>query len=143
MTLLKPNSLPDIAADNGKSLDEPNAHGPAVRQFSDVNYKPLCSTLQEIRDGIDDLDQQIVALLAKRALFVKDAARFKANRFQVSAPERQAAVFAKVKQLAISNNLGFEGFENIVEATYRTLVSEFIAHEQDYFSNALIPTNLS
>jgi isochorismate pyruvate lyase len=142
MTQQKQNSLPEIVSLLALTA-EPNAHGPPLRNFTDPQYKPLCASLQEIRNGIDGLDQQIVALLAKRAMYVKDAARFKANSFQVAAPARQQEVFVKVKQLAQANNLGFEGFENIVETTYRTLVSEFIAHEQRYFSGALEPNNAS
>jgi isochorismate pyruvate lyase len=58
---------------------EPSIDGPALRQFTDPAYQPLCRSLKEIRAGIDGLDEQIVALLAKRAMFVKDAARFKAE----------------------------------------------------------------
>jgi isochorismate pyruvate lyase len=117
---------------------EPSVDGPALRQFADENYQPLCNSLKEIRQGIDRLDEQIVALLAKRAMFVKDAARFKANSFQVAAPARQAQVFAKARALATNQNLGFTGFEDVVEATYRTMVAEFIAAEQSYFHTGLV-----
>jgi isochorismate pyruvate lyase len=117
---------------------EPSVDGPALRKFSDATYKPLCNSLDEIRKGIDGLDEQIVALLAKRAMYVKDAARFKANSFQVSAPARQAQVFAKARILATKHNLGFSGLEDVVEATYRTMVAEFIAAEQRYFHTGLV-----
>jgi isochorismate pyruvate lyase len=118
---------------------EPSVDGLALRKFIDSEYKPLCNSLKEIRDGIDALDEQIIALLAKRAMFVKDAARFKANSFQVSAPARQAQVFAKARLLAAQNNRGFTGFEDVVEATYRIMVAEFIAAEQRYFHTGLVP----
>jgi isochorismate pyruvate lyase len=117
---------------------EPSVDGPALRKFADPNYQPLCNSLKEIRQGIDGLDEQIVALLAKRAMFVKDAARFKANNFQVAAPARQAQVFAKARALATKQNLGFTGFEEVIEATYRTMVAEFIAAEQRYFHTGLV-----
>jgi isochorismate pyruvate lyase len=119
---------------------EPTIDGPALRQFADPQYKPLCVSLKEIREGIDHLDEQIVALLARRAMFVKDAARFKADSFQVAAPARQAQVFAKVRTLAFKENLGFTGFEDVVETTYRTMVAEFIAAEQRYFHTGLVAT---
>ena len=56
---------------------EPNAHGGPVRRFKDPAYVPLCATLADVREGIDALDRQIVALLAERGRYVKDAARFK------------------------------------------------------------------
>jgi isochorismate pyruvate lyase len=117
---------------------EPSVDGPALRKFADPNYQPLCNSLREIRQGIDGLDEQIVALIAKRAMFVKDAARFKANSFQVAAPARQAQVFAKARALATKQNLGFAGFEDVIEATYRTMVAEFIAAEQRYFHTGLV-----
>jgi isochorismate pyruvate lyase len=117
---------------------EPLIDGPALRQFADPTYKPLCTSLKEIRAGIDSLDEQIVALLAKRAMFVKDAARFKADSYQVAAPARQAQVFAKVRTLALKNNLGFVGFEDVIEATYQTMVAQFVAVEQRYFHGELL-----
>ncbi len=117
---------------------EPSVDGPALRKFADPNYQPLCNSLKDIRQGIDGLDEQIVALFAKRAMFVKDAARFKANSFQVAAPARQAQVFAKARALATKQNLGFAGFEDVIEATYRTMVAEFIAAEQRYFHTGLV-----
>jgi isochorismate pyruvate lyase len=125
------------------STTEPLVNGPAIRQFADPAYLPLCESLQEIRAGIDELDEQIVALLAHRAMFVKDAARFKANSFQVSAPARQAQVFEKARALATKSNLGFTGLEDVVEATYRTMVAEFIAAEQRYFQTELVAVNAS
>ncbi len=116
---------------------EPTVNGPALRRYKDPSYQPLCANLGEIREGIDALDQEIVRLLAQRAMLVKDAARFKANSAQVAAPARQAQVFAKVRDLASDHNKGFEGFEEVIEQTYRTLVAGFVAQEQRYFSDAL------
>lgn len=112
---------------------EPNPEGKALRRFKDPRYTPLANNLTQIRTGIDALDEQIIALLAERAMLVKDAARFKADAYQVSAPARQSEVFAKAKLRASHQNLGFDGFEDIVEATYRTMVAAFIAAEQRYF----------
>lgn len=36
-----------------------------------------CTTLEEVRNNIDRLDQQIVTLLAERGRYVSQAARFK------------------------------------------------------------------
>lgn len=116
---------------------EPDPHGPPLRRFKDPKYVSKANSLSGIRAGIDTLDEQIIALLAERAMLVKDAARFKANHFQVSAPQRQAEVFAKARQRAIRHNLGFEGFEDVVEQAYRTLVAQFIAKESLYFDQLL------
>ena len=112
---------------------EPATDQGPVRRFTDPAYVPQAATLGQLRERIDALDAQIVALLAQRALCVKDATRFKRDRFQVSAPARQAAVFARVRALAAPHAERFHGLPDIVEATYRTLVASFIAGEQDFF----------
>jgi isochorismate pyruvate lyase len=113
---------------------EPTPHTPAVRRFKDLNYQNRALSLQVLRDQIDALDSQIVALMAERALCVRDATRFKKDAFQVAAPARQAQVFQKVRNLASEHSANFPGFENIVESAYRSMVAGFIAAEQELFA---------
>lgn len=112
---------------------EPDAHGAPVRRFTDPAYQPLAEDLAGLRAEIDRIDDAIVQLMAERAMYVKDAARFKRDAFQVSAPARQAQVFAHVRELAARHNRGFEGLPDVVEAAYRALVAGYIACEQKYF----------
>ncbi|MES2510181.1 MAG: chorismate mutase [Pseudomonadota bacterium] len=105
---------------------EPNPQGAALRRFRDPAYKPLCDSLAGVRENIDALDQKIVALLAERGRYVKDAARFKRDAFQVSAPQRQQEVIDKVKALAV----GSGAYPEVVEACYRAMIAGFIAREQ-------------
>jgi isochorismate pyruvate lyase len=116
---------------------EPNPYSPPLRQFRDPNYESKAENLAELRTQIDSLDESIISLIAERAMLVKDAARFKANHFQVSAPQRQAEVFARARQRAMRHNRGFEGFEEVVEQTYRTMVAQFIAKESLYFDQLI------
>jgi len=118
---------------------EPATEGAAQREFTDPAYVPLCASLGEIRSNIDRLDREIVRLIAERAMYVKDAARFKRDAFQVSAPARQAQVFAKAVDLARAHNRGFENLEQVVEQIYRAMVAAFIQNEQLYF-NSMTPT---
>lgn len=116
---------------------EPDAQGGPVRRFSDPGYRPLAENLAGVRREIDRIDEAIVKLLAQRAMYVKDAARFKRDAFQVSAPARQAEVFARVRALAEQHaprfNGGFAGLPEVVESAYRALVAGYIACEQNYF----------
>lgn len=112
---------------------EPDAAGAPVRRFTDPAYQPQAETLGALRARIDSLDAQIVALLAERALCVRDATRFKRDAYQVSAPARQAQVFARVRALAQVHDDKFPGLADIVESTYRTLVAGFIAGEDRFF----------
>jgi isochorismate pyruvate lyase len=110
---------------------EPNPHGGPLRKFNDPDYVPLCQTLTEVRENIDMLDRQIVALLAERGRYVKDAARFKKDAFQVSAPARQQQVIDKVTALAVEKG----AYPEVVEACYRALIAGFIAREQRDFTH--------
>ncbi|PND33569.1 chorismate mutase [Achromobacter pulmonis] len=112
---------------------EPDAQGVPLRAYTDPAYRPLCATLAEVRANIDRLDEEIVKLIAERAMYVKDAARFKRDAFQVSAPARQAQVYDKARRLAVTHNRGFANLEQVVDATYRAMVAAFIANEQTYF----------
>ena len=105
---------------------EPETHGSPLRRFTDPAYVPLCANLAQVRENIDRLDRQIVALLAERGRYVKDAARFKRDAFQVSAPQRQQEVLDKVKALAEKEG----AYPEVVEAAYRALIAGFIAREQ-------------
>jgi len=112
---------------------EPDTHGAPLREYTDPAYRPLCANLAGVRANIDRLDDEIVRLIAERAMYVKDAARFKRDAFQVSAPARQAQVFDKARALATRHNAGFANLEQVVDATYRAMVAAFIANEQTYF----------
>lgn len=114
-------------------MNEPDTSTGPVRAFTDPDYQPLCQNLAQVRENIDRLDNDIVRLMAERAMYVKDAARFKRDAYQVSAPARQAEVFEKVRKLAQRHNRGFDGLEAVVDATYRAMVKTFIENEQRYF----------
>ena len=115
------------------SPQEPPVDTPPVRRFKDPAYVEVAPTLSGLRQRIDTLDEQIVALLAERALCVRDATRFKRDSFQVAAPARQAQVFARVRALAAPHEAAFPGLSDIVESTYRTLVAGYIAGEGNFF----------
>jgi isochorismate pyruvate lyase len=116
---------------------EPDAQGAPVRRFKDPAYRPVAENLAGVRREIDRIDDAIVKLMAERAMYVKDAARFKRDAFQVSAPARQAQVFHRVRDLAERHNPafngGFEGLPAVAESAYRALVAGYIACEQTYF----------
>ena len=120
-------------------MDEPTTHTGPLRAYADAGYVPLCRDLADVRTNIDRLDERIVALIAERAMYVKDAARFKRDAFQVSAPARQEDVFRKVRLLAQRYDRGFEHLDEVVDAAYRAMVAAFIANEQRYFQ-AMVPT---
>lgn len=117
--------------------EEPHIDAPPVRRFRDPNVRAQAETLGALRARIDALDAQIVDLLAVRALCVRDATRFKRNSFEVNSPERQARVFARVRELAAAQAAEFPSLPDVVEAAYRVLVAGYIAAEERFFAETV------
>lgn len=115
------------------AAQEPRTDAAPVRRFRDPHYTPQADSLGALRARIDALDEQIVALLAQRALCVRDATRFKRDAFQVAAPARQAQVFERVRALAQRHAKDFPELPDVVESAYRVLVAGFIAGEGRFF----------
>jgi isochorismate pyruvate lyase len=88
-----------------------------------------CGSLDEVRSEIDSLDEQIVSLLGRRALYVQAAARFKTSAAGVAAPERLAAMLEVRREWAVREGLD-AGF---IEHLYREMVAHFISHEMEHW----------
>lgn len=90
-----------------------------------VTAPESCTTMAEVREGIDALDRQLVALIAERLRYIAAAARIKPDRAAVRDEWRKADVLAKVAaasdQLAVPRDLTADLWERLVEYS--------IAHE--------------
>ena len=84
-----------------------------------------CSTMTEVRQGVDALDRALVQLLAERQRYMDAAARIKAERAAVRDPARIEDIVAKVK--AYAREAGLD--EAIAEPVWRTLIDRCIAYE--------------
>ncbi len=84
-----------------------------------------CSSLDEIRAGMDAVDQQIITLISERVVFVRAAAKFKTSSANVAAPERVAAVLKT--RLEWAEAKGLDGV--VVEGLYRDLVAYSVSEE--------------
>ena len=84
-----------------------------------------CADLDQIREGMDAVDRQIVALLAERVAYVRAAAKFKTSSANVAAPDRVAAVL-KTRRLW-AEETGLSG--DVVESLYRELVAYCVSEE--------------
>ena len=84
-----------------------------------------CTTLEDVRNNIDRLDQQIVTLLAERGRYVSQAARFKKDTDGVKAPQRVEQVITKVREL--SETVGAN--PEVTEQVYRAMIAAFIEQE--------------
>src|SRR5258707_13228391 len=93
-----------------------------------TDARPLpadCTTMAEVRQGVDALDRLLVAVLAERQRYMDAAARVKQDRASVHDSARIEDVVAKVKAAARSGGLS----EAIAEPVWRTLIDRCIAHE--------------
>lgn len=93
--------------------------------------------LKEIREKIDSIDEQIVKLLASRSVFVAEAAKYKKDLADVTAPARVEEVIEKVVKLAEQNGLE----PTIAEKVYRTMIGCFIDAETNVYKTIAAKSN--
>lgn len=84
-----------------------------------------CTTMAEVRQGVDELDRALVALLAERQGYMDAAARIKQDRNVVRDVPRIEDVVAKVK--AEAQKVGLS--PAIAEPVWRVLIDRSIAYE--------------
>jgi isochorismate pyruvate lyase len=84
-----------------------------------------CTSMAEVRAGVDAVDRELVALLAERFRFMDAAARIKPARSQVRDEARKAQVIANAQAEAVRLCLD----PAVVATLWETLVEASIAHE--------------
>jgi len=84
-----------------------------------------CQTMAEVREGVDALDRELVALLVKRQAYMSAAGRIKQDRDAVHDDARIEDVVSKV--LAEARKQGLS--EDIAEQVWRKLIERCIAFE--------------
>ena len=97
-----------------------------------------CRSLEEVRAAIDAIDHEVIALLGRRAEYVKAAARFKTSEADVHAPERFAAMLQTRRAWAEQAGLSAD----VIEQIYRDLVAYFIAREKEHWQAKSPPAPL-
>lgn len=84
-----------------------------------------CETMIEVREGVDALDREIVALLAKRFGYMRAAARIKPTRDAVRDEERKASVIAAATREAEAHGIPAD----VIADIWERLVEGSIAYE--------------
>ena len=84
-----------------------------------------CSSLEEVRENIDRIDDNIIQLIAERTEYVRQAAAFKKSESDVRAADRVEAVIAKVREKAQKYGTS----PDIAETVYRNMINGFINME--------------
>ena len=86
---------------------------------------PDCTTMREVRAGVDQLDRELVALLARRFAYMDAAARIKPERDHVRDEARKAEVIANAR--AEASEAGVP--DAVVADLWEQLVEASIAYE--------------
>ena len=88
-----------------------------------------CRTMAEVRQAIDQLDEQIVVLLAERFGYMEAAARIKEDRGTVRDEGRKAVVIANARRVAAREG----GPVDAIAEIYERLVERSISYELEQF----------
>ncbi len=88
-----------------------------------------CTTMAEVRAGVDQVDREIVQLLARRFAYMDAAARIKPERHQVRDEARKDQVIANARANARAARLP----EEAIAALWDQLIEASIAYEFDEF----------
>ena len=95
-------------------------------------HKKQCTTLDEARDEIDLVDEEIVKLVALRNDYIKQIAHFKTSIDEVKAEGRIADVISKVRTQAIELDLS----PNLINDLYIRMIDGMVESEIAEFRNA-------
>jgi len=97
--------------------------------MTEIRQPADCSSMTEVRAGVDDVDRQLVALLKRRFGYMDAAARIKPDRSAVRDEWRKADVLAKVDVSARELDVD----RALVARLYEDLIETSIAHELEVF----------
>ena len=91
-----------------------------------------CTTLDEAREKIDQVDEEIVKLIAKRNDYIKQIAHFKTSVDEIKADDRVEDVISRVREQAISLDLS----PNLINELYVKMIDAMVESEVAEFNNA-------
>lgn len=91
-----------------------------------------CHTLDEAREEIDKVDEQIIALIARRNDYIKQIAHFKTSIDEVKAEDRISSVISRAREQAISLGLS----PNLINDLYVRMIDAMVESEVAEFQNA-------
>ncbi|MHA7598935.1 chorismate mutase [Alicycliphilus sp. T452] len=89
-----------------------------------------CTTMDEVRDGVNALDDLLVPLLVERGGYMTQAARVKNDEGLVRDEARIQAIIDRVRPMAEAQG----GDPDLMEHLYRAMMECYIAYEHDELS---------
>jgi isochorismate pyruvate lyase len=90
-----------------------------------------CNSLEEVREEVDKIDEQIVSLIAKRNDYIKQAANFKTSIDEVKSHDRIDFIMQRVRKKAIEHNVN----PNMIEDLFTRMIDEMVETEIAEFRN--------
>lgn len=96
-----------------------------------------CKNLEEVRENIDRIDNEIIKLIAERGTYVVQASNFKKDEEGVKDTARVEKVIQKVREKARI----YEADPDMVEALYREMIARFIGMEMKEFHGKWLSMN--
>jgi len=93
-----------------------------------------CKNMNDIREAIDSIDENIVKLISQRAKYVQKASEFKQSEIAVRDEKRVKAVISSKKELA--NKYGVSS--TLIETLYTNMIDYFIKEEMVEWKNRII-----
>jgi isochorismate pyruvate lyase len=84
-----------------------------------------CRTMVQVREGVDEVDRALVALLKRRFGYMDAAARIKPERVQVRDEARKAQVIANARSNALAAGIP----SDVIADIWNRLVEASIAYE--------------
>lgn len=91
-----------------------------------------CNSLDEAREEIDKVDEDIIALIAKRNNYIKQIAHFKTSIDEVKAEDRIEHVISRAREQAISLGLS----PNLINDLYVRMIDAMVESEVAEYQNA-------
>ncbi|HFC03781.1 MAG TPA: chorismate mutase [Nitratifractor salsuginis] len=91
-----------------------------------------CNSLDEARQEIDKLDEQIVELIAARNAYIRQLAHFKDSIDEIKAEDRIADVINRARAKAIELDLS----PNLINDLYLRMIDAMVDSEVAEFKNA-------
>ncbi|WNZ54122.1 isochorismate lyase [Microbulbifer sp. EKSA008] len=87
-----------------------------------------CENLNEIRQGIDSIDREIIRLLQRRMGYVLSAAQFKPDETSIPAPDRVAEMLIDRRRWAEKEQLSADYIEQLFTGIIRWFITQQKLH---------------
>jgi isochorismate pyruvate lyase len=90
-------------------------------------------SLGEVREKIDEIDNEIIRLIGKRSAFIEEIVIYKNSIDEVYAIDRYNDVIKRRREIAVENKLD----PDVIEKIYRIMMDYFIIKQLELLKNKI------